>query len=47
MMDFRRQIAHAEATQGSMLCVGLDPEPAKFPLAWPMLFSNQDCGRLL
>jgi orotidine-5'-phosphate decarboxylase len=34
MMDFRRQIAHAEATQGSMLCVGLDPEPAKFPLAW-------------
>jgi orotidine-5'-phosphate decarboxylase len=34
MMDFRRQIAHAEAIQGSMLCVGLDPEPAKFPLAW-------------
>ncbi|MBL8312120.1 MAG: orotidine-5'-phosphate decarboxylase [Rubrivivax sp.] len=33
-MDFRRQIAHAEAIQGSMLCVGLDPEPAKFPLAW-------------
>ncbi len=33
-MDFRRQIAHAEATQGSMLCVGLDPEPAKFPLHW-------------
>jgi orotidine-5'-phosphate decarboxylase len=33
-MDFRRQIAQAEAAQGSMLCVGLDPEPAKFPLAW-------------
>ena len=33
-MDFRQQLARAEAVHGSMLCVGLDPEPTKFPLAW-------------
>ena len=33
-MSFRAQIAAAEARNASMLCVGLDPEPAKFPLAW-------------
>ncbi len=27
-------LAGAEAANASMLCVGLDPEPAKFPLAW-------------
>ena len=33
-MTFRDQLAAAEAANGSMLCVGLDPEPAKFPLPW-------------
>lgn len=33
-MNFRDQLATAEARNASMLCVGLDPEPAKFPLAW-------------
>ena len=33
-MSFRAQLAAAEARNASMLCVGLDPEPAKFPLAW-------------
>ncbi|MFN5158207.1 MAG: orotidine-5'-phosphate decarboxylase, partial [Betaproteobacteria bacterium] len=33
-MSFRAQLAAATARHESMLCVGLDPEPAKFPLAW-------------
>ena len=33
-MSFRAQLAAAEARNASMLCVGLDPEPAKFPLQW-------------
>ena len=33
-MNFREQLAQSEAANGSMLCVGLDPEPARFPLAW-------------
>jgi orotidine-5'-phosphate decarboxylase len=33
-MDFRAQLAHAETTNDSMLCVGLDPDPAKFPGSW-------------
>jgi orotidine-5'-phosphate decarboxylase len=33
-LSFRAQLAGATARNGSMLCVGLDPEPAKFPLAW-------------
>ena len=33
-MSFRAQLAAAEVKNASMLCVGLDPEPAKFPLAW-------------
>ncbi|MDO9073743.1 MAG: orotidine-5'-phosphate decarboxylase [Rubrivivax sp.] len=32
--DFRAQLVATQATNGSMLCVGLDPEPAKFPGAW-------------
>ena len=32
--DFRARLVAAQATNGSMLCVGLDPEPAKFPGAW-------------
>ena len=33
-VDFRRQLLAAQDRNGSMLCVGLDPEPAKFPLPW-------------
>ncbi len=33
-MSFRALLAAAEARHDSMLCVGLDPEPAKFPLRW-------------
>lgn len=33
-MSFRAQLASATQRHHSMLCVGLDPEPAKFPLAW-------------
>ena len=33
-MSFRALLAAAEARNHSMLCVGLDPEPAKFPLPW-------------
>jgi orotidine-5'-phosphate decarboxylase len=31
---FRAQLAAAQARNGSMLCVGLDPEPARFPADW-------------
>jgi orotidine-5'-phosphate decarboxylase len=33
-MSFTGMLRAAEARNGSMLCVGLDPEPAKFPGAW-------------
>lgn len=33
-MSFRASLDGATARNASMLCVGLDPEPAKFPLAW-------------
>jgi orotidine-5'-phosphate decarboxylase len=33
-MSFRQQLLEAQAHSQSMLCVGLDPDPAKFPLAW-------------
>jgi orotidine-5'-phosphate decarboxylase len=33
-MRFLEQLAAAERLNQSMLCVGLDPEPAKFPLHW-------------
>jgi orotidine-5'-phosphate decarboxylase len=32
--DFRAQLLAAQDRNGSMLCVGLDPEPARFPGAW-------------
>ena len=32
--DFRTQLQAAQAAHASMLCVGLDPEPARFPGAW-------------
>jgi orotidine-5'-phosphate decarboxylase len=34
MNSFRALLSGAEAQNGSMLCVGLDPEPSKFPLDW-------------
>ena len=33
-MNFTAQLTLAERRHDSMLCVGLDPEPAKFPGAW-------------
>jgi len=33
-MKFTQQLAAAQAANQSLLCVGLDPEPAKFPGAW-------------
>ena len=33
-MKFTDMLAQAGRLNDSMLCVGLDPEPAKFPLAW-------------
>jgi orotidine-5'-phosphate decarboxylase len=33
-MGFAAQLLGAERTHDSMLCVGLDPEPARFPGAW-------------
>jgi orotidine-5'-phosphate decarboxylase len=33
-LSFRAQLDGASTRNASMLCVGLDPEPAKFPLDW-------------
>jgi orotidine-5'-phosphate decarboxylase len=33
-MNFAQQLARAETLNDSMLCVGLDPDPAKFPGSW-------------
>ncbi len=33
-LAFREQLVAAQAAQQSMLCVGLDPEPARFPAPW-------------
>jgi len=33
-MKFTEQLAAAERANDSLLCVGLDPEPSKFPGAW-------------
>ena len=33
-MNFVDKILHAEQQNNSLLCVGLDPEPGKFPGAW-------------
>ncbi len=32
--DFRAQLVAAQSRNASLLCVGLDPEPARFPGAW-------------
>ena len=33
-MTFTEQLARAEALNDSLLCVGLDPDPSKFPGSW-------------
>lgn len=33
-MTFLEMLVNAEKQNNSMLCVGLDPDPAKFPLKW-------------
>jgi orotidine-5'-phosphate decarboxylase len=33
-MTFLEQLQHAEHANQSLLCVGLDPDPAKFPTLW-------------
>jgi orotidine-5'-phosphate decarboxylase len=33
-MNFIDQLAHAQRQNDSLLCVGLDPEPSRFPGAW-------------
>jgi len=33
-MNFTSQLARAEALNDSLLCVGLDPDPSKFPGSW-------------
>lgn len=40
-MNFIDQLRFAERQNASLLCVGLDPEPAKFPQAW-----QGDAGRI-
>ena len=34
MMTFTQQLQAAERRNDSLLCIGLDPEPARFPGAW-------------
>ena len=34
MSGFRAQLLAAQAAHGSMLCIGLDPDPARLPGAW-------------
>jgi orotidine-5'-phosphate decarboxylase len=33
-MSFTQQLLHAQRQNDSLLCVGLDPEPARFPGTW-------------
>ena len=33
-MNFTEQLAHAEVLNDSLLCVGLDPDPTRFPGSW-------------
>ena len=40
-MNFSEMLRRAQQANDSMLCVGLDPEPAKFPGAW-----RGDAGRI-
>jgi orotidine-5'-phosphate decarboxylase len=40
-MNFIERLARSEARNDSLLCVGLDPDPSKFPAAW-----RGDAGRI-
>jgi orotidine-5'-phosphate decarboxylase len=40
-MNFIQQLHQAERLNDSLLCVGLDPEPSRFPAAW-----KGDAGRI-
>jgi len=40
-MSFTERLAQAADRNASLLCVGLDPDPAKFPGAW-----RGDAGRI-
>jgi orotidine-5'-phosphate decarboxylase len=40
-VKFADMLRQAQQANGSMLCVGLDPEPAKFPGEW-----RGDAGRI-
>ncbi len=40
-MNFMQMLAAAESLNDSLLCIGLDPEPSKFPGAW-----KGDAGRI-
>jgi orotidine-5'-phosphate decarboxylase len=40
-MNFLQRLADAQSRRGSLLCVGLDPEPDKFPEPW-----RGDAGRI-
>ncbi len=40
-MNFIDMLLRAERKNGSLLCVGLDPDPARFPLGW-----NNDAARI-
>ncbi|CAN5346489.1 orotidine-5'-phosphate decarboxylase [soil metagenome] len=40
-MNFTEHLAKAEQQNNSMLCIGLDPDPTKFPGAW-----KGDAGRI-
>jgi orotidine-5'-phosphate decarboxylase len=40
-MNFVERLARSAARNDSLLCVGLDPDPAKFPTAW-----RGDAGRI-
>ena len=49
-MKFTDHLRHAERSNRSMLCVGLDPDPAKFPAAFPTSSSTDwrgDSRRIL
>ena len=33
-MNFLTMLAQAERSNQSLVCIGLDPDPAKFPMHW-------------
>lgn len=45
-MMFMQRLQHAWQTQSSMLCVGLDPDPSKFPNAIAEQFAHDPLGAI-